>query len=382
MSGGGLVGEADMHNGVVRDLVGHRRNAWIFFKSVLGSPTYICAPMVRGSERAFRKLVRKYGVDLCYMPMIRAKEFVDGVQDEVAVFDVSRDENERVVAQVVGRDPVTILRAAKLMENSVSAIDINFGCPQACAEKGKWGAFLLNEPDLMVKIVSYVASSLRVPLFCKIRILSSAKDTIKLCKRLEYAGCQLLAVHGRLVGAKHDGEVAMDVISSIKSSIGIPVIANGAIASKEYALHVKAEYGVDAVMLASGLLENHRMVICDVPPCPIDLAVEYLDYTFKYPPPNPRYLQVHLRWIFRQIRKTCPDQYMRFGCTINQNYMRTSWQFLCLIRLMAFELFQKTVDLTKYGNEILADFKSIRRGYVEKTLPDEETWNLFPDFEY
>jgi len=48
---------------------------------------------------------------------------------------------------------------------------------------------------------------------------------------------------------------------------------------------------------------------------------------------------------------------------------------------MAFELFQKTVDLTKYGNAILADFKAIRRGYVEKARPDEETRRLFPDFE-
>ena len=36
---------------------------------------HISAPMVRYSKLAFRSLVRDYGVDLCYTPMILAKEF-------------------------------------------------------------------------------------------------------------------------------------------------------------------------------------------------------------------------------------------------------------------------------------------------------------------
>lgn len=35
----------------------------------------ICAPMVRYSKLEFRSLVRKYGVDLCFTPMIMADSF-------------------------------------------------------------------------------------------------------------------------------------------------------------------------------------------------------------------------------------------------------------------------------------------------------------------
>ena len=42
------------------------------FWETIGSPTYVCAPMVWQSERAFRMLVREHGVGLCYTPMINA----------------------------------------------------------------------------------------------------------------------------------------------------------------------------------------------------------------------------------------------------------------------------------------------------------------------
>jgi len=43
-----------------------------FYKSI-GSPKFICAPMVDQSELPFRLLVRKYGCDLAYTPMINTK---------------------------------------------------------------------------------------------------------------------------------------------------------------------------------------------------------------------------------------------------------------------------------------------------------------------
>lgn len=40
-----------------------------------GRPLYACAPMVRYSKLAFRQTVHAYGTDLCWTPMILAKEF-------------------------------------------------------------------------------------------------------------------------------------------------------------------------------------------------------------------------------------------------------------------------------------------------------------------
>jgi tRNA-dihydrouridine synthase len=48
------------------------RTSTASFWDVLGQPTYVCAPMVWQSERAFRVLCRQHGVGLAYSPMINA----------------------------------------------------------------------------------------------------------------------------------------------------------------------------------------------------------------------------------------------------------------------------------------------------------------------
>lgn len=42
-----------------------------------------------------------------------------------------------------------MVKAAKMLENEVDAIDINLGCPQGIARKGHYGSFLLEEPELI-----------------------------------------------------------------------------------------------------------------------------------------------------------------------------------------------------------------------------------------
>ena len=109
----------------------------------LGSPRFVAAPMVDQSELAFRMTVRKLGAQLCYTPMLHARIFDEVPAYRAQHFDPHPDDRP-VFAQFAGHDPATVLRAARRVQHAVDAVDLNFGCPQAIARKGRYGAFLLD----------------------------------------------------------------------------------------------------------------------------------------------------------------------------------------------------------------------------------------------
>ena len=53
-------------------------------------------------------------------------------------------EDRPLMAQIAGSDPVTMVKAAHLLasQNTIDGIDVNFGCPQKCADQGNYGVFL------------------------------------------------------------------------------------------------------------------------------------------------------------------------------------------------------------------------------------------------
>ncbi|VDO14473.1 unnamed protein product [Brugia timori] len=80
----------------------------------------------------------------------------------------------------------------------------------------------------------------------------------KTCRQAERAGVSFVTVHGRTPEQRSE-PADYDMIKLIKSSLSIPVIANGNIKSYEQALQVVKYTGVDGVMSANGLLENPAM---------------------------------------------------------------------------------------------------------------------------
>jgi tRNA-dihydrouridine synthase 1 len=64
----------------------------------------------------------------------------------------SSPEDRPLIVQFCGHDPDQILTSAKVVEPFCDAIDINLGCPQDIAKKGKYGAFLQDDWDLIFRI--------------------------------------------------------------------------------------------------------------------------------------------------------------------------------------------------------------------------------------
>jgi tRNA-dihydrouridine synthase 1 len=236
--------------------------------------------MVSQSDYPFRLLCQRYGVDLCYTQMLHSRNFASSGKYREQNFDGGRSLNEDpLIAQFCGDDPQTLLAAAKCIENEVSAVDLNLGCPQGIARRGNYGSFLLpnavetteSNTALLQDIVRTLHNGLAVPVTCKIRALPLAEDpmradvprTVALALALQEAGCSLLTVHGRTLNQnkQYCGAADWSVIRTVKQALDIPVVANGGIETMEDAERCIRETGVDAVMTSEALLGNPAMFI-------------------------------------------------------------------------------------------------------------------------
>lgn len=61
--------------------------------------------------------------------------------------------------QFCANNPTTLLQAAELVQDHCDAVDINLGCPQRIARKGKYGAFLMEQMELIESLVTALAQA-------------------------------------------------------------------------------------------------------------------------------------------------------------------------------------------------------------------------------
>lgn len=234
----------------------HVEKAWAFFRRI-GSPKFHVAPMVDQSELPFRLLCRQYGATAAYTPMIHSRIFVeDKVYRRENMTFIPED--RPLFVQFCSNNPDHLLAAARHVEPHCDAVDLNLGCPQRIAKRGNYGAFLMDDLQLVEKIVRHVAENLSIPVTCKIRIFPELDRTIEYAKMLEAAGCSLLAVHGRTREMKDAtiNPANWDYIKAVKSALRIPVLGNGGVLNLKDALSLMEYTGVDGVLSAEPLLTD------------------------------------------------------------------------------------------------------------------------------
>eukprot|EP00891_Asterochloris_glomerata_P000585 jgi/Astpho2/585/fgenesh1_pm.00013_%23_6_t len=234
----------------------HAAAAWQFWRSI-GSPKFHVAPMVDQSELAFRMLCRKYGSTAAYTPMLHSRLFLENAKYRDEHFTTCKEDRPLFV-QFCANSPATLLEAAKLVQDRCDAVDINLGCPQRIARKGRYGAFLMDDLPLVEALVSSLAEGLDVPVTCKIRVFTDLQKTLDYAKMLQRAGCSVLAVHGRTREQKDAKSVRADweIIKAVKEALDIPVLANGNIRHLQDVFDCLEHTGCEGVMSAEALLED------------------------------------------------------------------------------------------------------------------------------
>jgi len=259
----------------------------------------ILAPMVRVCTLPMRLLALDYGADLVYCEEIVDRKILISqksdneilgttdftLSDGTVVFRTAPQEKNRLVFQIGTSDPKRALAAAKKIQDYVAGVDINMGCPKEFSLKGGMGAALITQPDKVKDILTLLVKELSVPVTCKIRVLPSLEETVKLAKLIESTGVSALAVHGRTKEERPRHALREEYIRAVAEAVQIPVIANGGSLGMEKLSDIRdfqQRTGTSSVMVARAAEWNPSVFREDGPLSYRDVMTSYLKYAFLY----------------------------------------------------------------------------------------------------
>lgn len=149
------------------------------------------------------------------------------------------------------------------MQQDISGIDLNCGCPKPFSTHAGMGAALLTNPDLLCAILAALREAMppEITVTAKIRLLPSQEDTLKLVERIVNTGISALTVHCRTRNMREKDKATIERLREIVEFVegmgkGIAVIENGDCQSWEDAKRVRRVTGACSVMIARGAESN------------------------------------------------------------------------------------------------------------------------------
>ncbi|KAH7066604.1 hypothetical protein BKA63DRAFT_123877 [Paraphoma chrysanthemicola] len=286
----GGVGDAAHSNGVTQANGTRKKLHGRAFYESIGSPKLVLAPMVEQSEFAWRLLSRSFLPSdeqkslLAYTPMFHSKMFgeksnyrdahfqplkstIPSPPDTYHTSQVSEGErhldgnpafDRPLTVQFCSNDPDDLLRAAQHVAPFCDAVDLNLGCPQGIAKRGKYGAFLQEDPSLIARMIRKLHDELDVPVTAKMRVLETKERTLDYAKTILDAGASIITVHGRRREQKghNTGLADWGMIRHLRESLpqDTVIFANGNILQNEDIATCLEATGADGVMSAEGNL--------------------------------------------------------------------------------------------------------------------------------
>ncbi len=209
------------------------------------------APMAGVTDNPFRRLCKSFGAGHAVSEMIIADTALYARKKSLyrANFD---GEIAPISAQIAGAEPDKLAEAARYqIDNGAQIIDINMGCPAKKVCRKLAGSALLQDEDLVARLLDAAVNAVDAPVTLKTRLgfENGRENILRVAKMAEQAGIAAIAIHGRTREDMYTGLARYELIREVKDSISIPVIANGDIDSAQKAQQVYELTGCDAVMI-------------------------------------------------------------------------------------------------------------------------------------
>jgi tRNA-dihydrouridine synthase B len=210
------------------------------------------------TDTAFRRLVKRQGgCGLVVSEMVSSEGLVRGI-DRTLEYAEYTEEERPVSIQIFGGDPAKMAEAARVVEQmGANIVDVNMGCPVPKIAKHNAGCSLMREPEHAAAIIAAMAKAVKIPVTVKMR-KGWDDDEIsapELAKRVEDAGAQAIAIHGRTAKQSYGGNADWDFVTSVAQTVKIPVFGSGDCVEPEDIVS-KMKSGVSGVYVGRGVLRN------------------------------------------------------------------------------------------------------------------------------
>ncbi len=214
------------------------------------------------TDRPFRQLCKELGAGYAVSEMAASNPRLWATEKSSRRTDHAGEMEPKAV-QIAGADPADLADCARFnVERGAQIIDINMGCPVKKVCNSWCGSALLQDEELVERILRAVVAAVDVPVTLKFRTgwNRANKNALRIARIAEDAGIQMLTLHGRTRADGYSGQAEYDTIAAVKQAVRIPVVANGDITTPEKARAVLAHTGADAVMI--GRAAQGRPWIC------------------------------------------------------------------------------------------------------------------------
>ena len=163
-------------------------------------PTISVAPMMAWTDRHCRYLLRQFSPDVrLFTEMVTPGALLHGPRERLLRFDPAE---HPVAIQLGGAEPDELARAAVIAQGAgYDEVNLNVGCPSDRVQRGRFGACLMREPELVAELVRHLRAAVDIPVTVKCRLGVDDADSQPLLEAfvttVADAGCSTFYVHAR-----------------------------------------------------------------------------------------------------------------------------------------------------------------------------------------
>lgn len=260
------------------------------------SHRFCTAPLMDWSDRHCRYFWRQFSKHaLFYTEMVTTGAILFGDKEGHLDFDAAE---QPLALQLGGSDPNDLARCAVIAEQwGYSEVNLNCGCPSDRVKRGRFGACLMAEPDLVAECLGAMQSAVSIPVTVKHRIgIDDMEDYPGLTRFVDaqaQAGITTFVVHARKawlngLSPKQNREVPplkYDMVYQLKKDFPeLEIVLNGGINTIEDCRHHLQQ--LDGVMLGRaayqtpGILSEVDAALFggEVGPAPAEVVRNMLPY--------------------------------------------------------------------------------------------------------